>query len=262
MGKITVKHYLEKRVKPFWNFPNNKREKTKLMYPIYVQIIYNKFSTSKRSKTLINCTEIGFDEYIKTGKINNKEFDTILSQGYSLEKELRDVNNCIKIIDEHNINVSRKYIIELIDVFSNSIVSCLTFMARTDFQMNSHLEPFLKKGRNILYDKFILSFNEKNNLIRDIKQIEEFTKIDLLNYVKDEDFKVWRSILMIEQFFGNEKSFSEFVCSDYIKTIKEKMKNEILEDFEVVTKSIDHLIKEFINYHSNYDKNFDEKYLR
>jgi hypothetical protein len=259
MGKITVKHYLNKKINNFYSLSDSNVEK--LMYPVYVQIIYNKFSTDKRSKTLINATLDGFTKYLKNGRIDKKEFDTTLSGGYTLPEEISDITNSIKIINDRKINVSRKQIIKLIDTFSDNIVYCLTFIARTDFEIKSIVDELNNEDNSKAYNDFILAFDGKSNLLKNIENIKKYTNVDLLPSVKQEDCNRWLAVEMVKKYFGNSISFSKFIHSNYKATLKEKMKNVSVEKFDTIVNEINYLIEEFIKYHSNYDKDFDEKFL-
>ena len=249
MGKITVKHYVEKRVKPYLILSDNNSKK--LMYPVYVQIIHNKISTHKRSETLINATLDGFNKYQENGIIDKNEFDTMLCCGYTLEKEMEDITNCMKIINDRKISVTRKRIIKLIDIFSDYIGNCLTFIARTVFNEDGNYDE--------KYVSFILSFDGKSNLLTNISLIKEHTKIDLLPFVKKEDYDRWLAVAVIQSCFRNV-SFSKFVHTDYKKILKEKMKSESVGKFEMIVKEIDNMIENFISWHSK-ENTIDEKFL-
>ncbi|MDR0420423.1 MAG: hypothetical protein LBH30_03105 [Prevotellaceae bacterium] len=259
MGRITVKHYLNKKVTPFKELSDSNVEK--LMYSVYVQIIYNKFSTNKRSKTLINATLDGFNKYLKNGRIDKNEFDTTLSGGYTLPDEINDITNSIKIINDRKIDISRKQIIKLIDTFSDNIVSCLTFIARTDFEVKSVVDELHNEDNSKAYNDFILAFDGKSNLLKNIEHIKKYTNVDLLPYVKQEDCNKWLAIEIIKKYFGFDISFSKFIHSNYKTTLRKKMKDVSVGKFDVIMNEIDNMIELFIKYHSNYDKDFDENFL-
>ena len=279
MGKITVKHYLEKRVEPSRGM--DVCMKDKLLYPIYVQIIYNKFSTHKRSRTLIESTEKGFENYINKGVFLEHEYEDVFDDNRtytpkgeytpesSLNKELNDFVNSIKIIDTNEIKVNRKEILEFISYFSKPVYKCFnyTLMLTIEDYKRERLDHLLKdvdleNSKNLenlyndtstlftekekLYFKFIDTFNPECGLCKNLKVIKEFTNIDLSEFVDKEFLWISNLIEIIKHLFWN-MSFADFVYSDYASILKDLFKNKTVEEYEKIISEIEKLIQNYID---------------
>ena len=83
MGKITVKHYLNKTVKPRFNGKTN-------TYPIYVQIIANRVNYKMKSN---------FDYW--EGYITDSDFDSDFVRN-SLNKERQEIEKVVSYLIEND----------------------------------------------------------------------------------------------------------------------------------------------------------------
>lgn len=247
MGKITVKPYLNRNVKPKINNENS------LLYPLYIRIIYNKFSTSKRSKSQILMTEKGFDYYEKTKTLlaNEIELDEILGLIYPLEKELIDIECSIKIIDKWNLDIKRDKIFEIINAFSIDALNYFINEYRKDLEFYFSMGEPNENNYNTDYEKFLLSFNE--NINESIKTIEQYTKLNLRGFIKENTLvhlKIFELIDKMEKVYKakykRDISFAEFVFSDYEQFFKNELKKEPLEVYETIINETKTMINHYI----------------
>lgn len=165
MGKITVKHYLEKRVKeteyrkvnpkfkPFINDKNNNLflyfDEPRTVYPIYIQITINRKTTKISSFTKYRLTESEFSCYQSTGTF---EFE---HEGKRLKTEIDRVNRIL----EYFINIKK------VDHSIYDIKTILTFYGKsidTEFYQWAYIDGLrplfertekLKPLRNYIYWK-------------------------------------------------------------------------------------------------------------
>lgn len=258
MGKITVKHYLNTKVKPKQGSGDS------LLYPVYVQVIYNKFSTNKRSQTEMLMTKKGFDYYCKEKKLLDNEFEKgILYFISPLEKELIDIESSIKVIEKWDLDIKRNNIFRAIDEFSTDVLTYFTDKYRFELDYYCQMGAKNEENYNTEYEAFLLSFND--NIIESIERIEEYTKVDLKKYIKDENllhFRIFKLISKIQKrYWETDKkriSFAEFVCMDYENIIKKELKQETLEYTNKLIETINKLIDNFVEQGSIIYLDYDE----
>lgn len=241
MGKITVKHYLNTKAKPS-NLTDS--GSTKETYPVYVQIIYNRHSTNKRSDTLIESTIEGFEYYQKTGEILKNHFFTLFSDGYSLATEKTIITNSIKILEDNNISFDIADLMKVFEYYSKNIAECLTNQLEIDMGVeglkvkeDGSIEPSE-------YNDFILSFKNTFGIIQSFENIKKYTDIDLLKFVKPEDLLRLKAVHLIAKSYHNV-SFAEFYYLDYHSRLKELLKNHTVDFFEQLISIIDVLLVEY-----------------
>ena len=290
MGKITVKHYLEKRVSPIdVVLPNGTCKK---MLPIYVQIIYNKFSTHKRSNTLITSTEKAFENYLQKGILLDNEFDAVLddcntitvkgkySAEESLRKEINKISNSIKIVDDNNYTVDRKDLLEYIDVFSKPVYQCFKYSLMTYYETGyerEKLDNMLKDIDNYdeiikvdtsklltetekSYIKFLNAFNPEYSILESVNIIKNQTNIDLSEFIEKDLLWKCKLIDFVKIAFWNV-SFSEFVYSDYDVVLRKLLKNKTIKEYEKIIQEISFLIQKYIQEPVNFDNYYYRKWF-
>jgi hypothetical protein len=163
MGKVTVNHYLEKRVKELEvqkfnpNFKasgtNNTEElfiyfdEPRVIHPVYLQITINRKTTKIRSFTKYKLTESEFNEYLETGAFvyenNNKKLKTELDRVYRILDYF---------INFRKINSSIYDLKTILEFYSRSIDTefyhwAYLYNLRTAFDRNESLQPL----RNFIY---------------------------------------------------------------------------------------------------------------
>lgn len=240
MGKITVKHYLNTRAKP-----NNLTDAgdIKKTYPVYVQIIYKRHSTNKKSGTLIECTIEGFEHYIKTGEILKNEFLTLFSEGYNLEMEKTIITNSIKIFEKYHTPYDNTYLLDVISHFSKRTSDCLSIQLEQNIYIRESIEEE-EGGNKTGYREFILSIKDEFGKLSSFESIKKYTKIDLLQFVKPEDFEKFKAIKLIIKYFYNV-SFAEFFFMDLKSEMRKLMKDEKVSTYEELIKTIEDLTTDY-----------------
>ncbi len=105
MGKITVKHYLNKKLKP--EIKNNEK-----FYTVYVQITVNRITTQMRSLTFAKMTETEFEKYISKKNYNCLLENFPMSTKDFLEKEPERIKKSFELMTAHynNINFDKKLV--------------------------------------------------------------------------------------------------------------------------------------------------------
>lgn len=251
MKKITVRHYLNAKIKP-------KKEQNKDWYPVYVQIIYNKFSTDKRSVSEIYMTEKGFDYYSNTSKLKKGEIMIFRDNTYSLElmerilsKEIIDIECSIRLIDKTNFKASRKNILYIINEFSKEAYSVIKEQHSLDREVYIAMGEPNEYDYNTDYEEFLHCFN--GNINDCFATIKKFTGIDLMPFLKEETIIEYESLnllyLILKELNGNYKmtippflnytSFAEFFCMDYKPLFKERLKDKSVEYYDKVISEIE-----------------------
>ncbi len=232
MGKITAKHYLNTNLKPV-------EKNGKLLYPVYLQLIYNRFSTNKRSKTEILTTENSFELYLKTNNLIKDETifkNSFIDETY-LTDELNNTVNSLQIADKQNIKIERKLIFKAIDELSLPVMDVFNELIRSEYS-GTITEDIKHKQAD--YERFIRCFNDTK--IESINFIEAYTGFNLKKFIKPEDSLKFSVIELISTLFFNY-SFAEFVNSDYEKRIRERMKDKTISEFDEFMKEVNRLVK-------------------
>ena len=117
-SKITVKHYLEKKVKPTVVYPA-----IELGFPLYYRITYKRKTTNLKSFTGAIMTEKAYEHFKETNKVDNYETNYKRSCiNLRLENELLFLEKALEEITRNNENISAfdEYFIENLKTFFNS----------------------------------------------------------------------------------------------------------------------------------------------
>lgn len=184
MGKITVKHYLEKRVKeiqsaifnPKWGINNDNEnmllyfDEPKTVYPVYLQITINRQTTKIRSFTKNKLTVEDFEEYTKTGKSKYE------LSSRTLKQELVKVE---KIID-YTVNTKR------VDYKKYDLRTLINFYSRT-------LEKELYQWAYIFYFRDVIEHNSDIYVLRNYidKKVNPKQLINDFKKIFNFDFEVY-----------------------------------------------------------------------
>jgi len=234
MSKITVKHYINTNLKPYI-------DEGLLYYPIYVKVIYNKFTTNKRSNTGIITTEKSFEFYNKNGKLLEKE--TRREYAYytdeDLFKEIRIIENSILISEKWEFKIKRNNIFDLISEYSKNVNDYLRTAVIYDIKRAAVSKPETI-GSDIGYENFLLCFS--GNIIDSIEKIENFTKVSILSFVNESDLIEFRALQIIERITNPQTTFAEFVFMGLEDKVRAELKNENVEYCEKVILSIGKII--------------------
>jgi len=245
MGKITVKHFLNKKVKPILK---NELE----FYPLYLQIIYSKFSTERRSETGIFMTDSSFEYFLKNDKLLDSEI--IETKKWNrideLKEEISDSMMSIEVIEKYQFKVTRSTVFNAIKELSRSSDILLTEILRnsihSDILEKTIFKEHLKKPiEATAYEGFLLCF--EGNIIDSINAIETYTGLNLSGYIKESDITRLKALQVIGT-ISDGKNFAEFILSDYDTELKRIMNVCTLELYEVTKSEINNWIQKTIEY--------------
>lgn len=213
IGKVTVKHYLEKKVKPILIYGEV------WAYPLYIRITVNRRTTQLKSITGALMSEKAFEHYISTGKVYNYEthLENCTNHLLHVDDEPQLVQLCIETLASK---------IQDYD-FSNRNVR-----AQLMYLLTSARETFIKLGhsRDYYYDNdtlaFLLTFNRELSIINSVKFIEPVTKQDLRPFFPSDFLKQWQVIELIKCLGIKEMPFVQFYKLDYMKMFFDNLKRE------------------------------------
>ncbi len=264
MGKITVKHYLNTKIKPI-------EIEDKLFYPVYINIIYNKFTTDKKCASEILATDAGYSNYVNNGEWIKGEYKKKKSIAWGLDKELRIIDCAIKVIDDRCIPVNRKSILPLIEEFSHcaskTIIDC--YYDNIDVQHSvmtdkEFIDDYIGEEDKIKYFEFLLSF-ARGNILGNMGIIKNYTGIDLRGFLNEEtiiDMEAIDLITRIEHDEVNKYSepykygydwiltFGEFIYCGYEDKIKTMLAEKPLSYYQSIIDTIKKLINRTIEYNA------------
>lgn len=252
MKKITVRHYLNTKVK------GKISDEGFVIYPIYVQIIYNKFSTDKRSISNVLTTEKGFRHLLETKTFLENETvrSSFLSSEETLFNEIIDIESSIKILEKWNLKIKRKNILEVIQCLSRPVDIVLEDQYRLNLSVRVGMGAENEYNYDTQYENFLMSFS--GNIIDSIENIESYTKIDIKQFLKEETSIFLEALKLVEDLAYQRRkqnknffcglSFAEFVFIDYRGFIKEKMKTKTIEHYDKIIKSLEEVIDDHIEH--------------
>lgn len=214
MRKISVKHYLEKRLKPL--------ELKELHYPVYIQIIIDRKTTQYRSLSEAYMSESNFEKYK-----NNKPFDGWFIEMGALSKEFfekepeRILKSFQQMIKEYKgTKIDR---ITAKDMFSymNEYYLMSKDISLIKLCWNYQLS---QKGKRELYQPF----DKSTNLIESINNLESFFDIEIKNKIPEDDLVFWYNV---QNLLSNSKSEHYLIdlIDTYITDIQQidKIKNKV-----------------------------------
>lgn len=245
MGKITVRHFLNKKVTP------TKKDDLKF-YPLYLQIIYNQFSTEKRSDIGIFLTDSGFDYYLKFNKFLDSEI--IITKKWNriddLNYEISNTRLSIEVIEKFKLSVTRATIFRFIKELSRPTNDLITEIVRNNIYSRITDKTIFKEidgkpQNDITYEEYLLCFD--GNIIDSMCKIETYTNLNISGSIKDAD----RNRLMAVQAIckiSNQESFASFILSDFNKILKRNMMSDTVEKYELMKAEINKLIEETIDF--------------
>lgn len=228
MGKITVKHYLNTRVKPL-------ELADREFYPIYVQVTVDRRTTQIRSFTNGMCTITGMQEYEKTGHFDKLEW--FPSEPLNLNREQQRIEDAIKYIIRRKIDISKKYSLRyaldqlfvpvkkvlLTNLWEWLIVDKGIF--ETEVEQKTHYGQLY----NTLNPEFTISHN--------ISEIKRLTGLDLTPYIYPRNLELSEDIdVFLDHIYqAGYYSFIDIITIDYtliINSLKLHNKDELREHID------------------------------
>ena len=182
-GKITVKHYLNTKLKPVYHWGKDEKDR----FPIYITIGVVRQSLQIKSKILIPVAIDEFDSFV----FDNKVF---------IDNEVRRITEIIKRQDPFK---SRNFDIKMVNfVYNNSTT-------RLDEVIESRLKIEIQKLLLTNLDKELINtkydiLNEK--LFKKYSQNSEYQKINI-RFFSSTDWKNLSAKALIEIFADYERTF-------------------------------------------------------
>ena len=267
-SKITVKHYLEKKVKPtvvYRDLP--------LGYPLYYRITYKTKTTNLRSFTGAVMTEKAYEQFKNTNKPDAYETNYKVAHiNLKLENELFFLEKAIEEIakSDENIEVFDKYFIENLKTFFNDLQECLFFQAwlnyeqeielknkrissgkilkpltvtqilnqkitktKEDIQFENQYKNIDESKRFFLEEQFYYIFNQEKSLIYSLNILKEVTGFDAFPYIHSNTLKLWHVIGLILRIHERTLFIDFFINYDVEKIIEANNQNIIVTDEEI-----------------------------
>jgi hypothetical protein len=222
MGKITVKHYLEKKVKPTMIHGGI------IAYPVYVRITVNRKTTQLKSLTDALMSEAAFERYKQSGTVDFQESMCIDTVNYfmGLSEEPSLIRLCMEtiILHDEDYDFSDRHTREQLGLL-----------------LTSTREAFIKSAWKqetyaaLQIEAFIGSFNRKMSLINSIKLFQDVLHIDITKHIPSEYFKMWQVVELVKCLQIKERPFVEFINVDFQKQLIDASKNQKYRDYCLIT---------------------------
>jgi len=169
MGKITVKHYLNKRFKPTII-------KNVECFPVYIQVIHNRINVQFKS--------------FRIGKISENDFNYFLNE---LHNEMSSEKNIITAIIEYKKDINLNEIPKIFDFYGKPLLNLL--ISEIGFYISDKL------SQKWIYKDLISILNYTDVNINNIfKIVEKYSKIQLEKFLNEKDVKLLNAIDIIENF--------------------------------------------------------------
>lgn len=262
-SKITVKHYLEKRLKL--------RDFT---YPVYCYITFKRQTTKFKSFTGVYLSEIEFDTYVNNRDYNVSNDDI---KNYEKDKKANDsVNSFLKYSNNTNkldreikaINYVLNRFISEKEIFENHFIRDLgiyfknlnesiiefcwynyTNIKNEDFKneyQKSKIYKNIDDAEN-KYNDFVLTFNQNNNLLDNIENIKKLTSIDVSIYFSKNILDKWKALKVILFLYSNSNIIDFIIDFD-----SNNLESESIDIKLKTIKSVfDEIFMDYLDYISN-----------
>ncbi|HFG0578640.1 hypothetical protein [Flavobacterium psychrophilum] len=258
-SKITVKHYLEKRLKL--------RDFT---YPVYCYITYKRQTTKFKSFTGVYLSEVEFDIYSKNNSIDvskidienynkdKKAFDNVnhsikyLNNTNSLEREIKSIHFILEnYIDKEDIFEIESNFIRNLGFFFNDLKTDIIgfywgfYTGKKYDNRIWHNEK--TKDVDILqlkHNDFVNSFNQENSLLDNLQSIKNLTQIDLLDFFDKSILEKWNALKVILDLYSNS-NIVDFIIEFNSENLQKESKYIKISTKKIVFEEI---FKDYINH--------------
>ncbi|MEJ8606536.1 hypothetical protein JSO56_06330 [Riemerella anatipestifer] len=261
MKKITVKHFLNKRVKPL-DIGQGVKE---LGYPLYYSITYNRKTQNIKSLKGAVMTEKAYKHLKETGKTYGYETNYLYSLPYILDDELDYIKKAVSFIvnDRKQEDIFDKNFVNALKDYFEPLDDALYYIGWLDYQhlqknfvhtrkerkgnkipkpltvkdiLNQkitltpdevRMEELYSKFKNKYYEmeQFYYSFNKERNLLVSINKIEKITGQNLKQFFYEDTIKYWYVINLVLRSYNDRALKIDFLLdfdpSKYIATNKE-----------------------------------------
>jgi hypothetical protein len=250
-SKITVKHYLEKKVKPTVVYDD-----IELGFPLYYRITYKRKTTNLKSFTGAIMTEKAYEYFKKTNKVD--DFETNYKGSYinlRIENELLFLEKALEEITRNNENISAfdEHFIENLKTFFNDLEESLYFQGwhKHIQELDLKEKPINKEPLTVkqilnkktddydddtnyhLKGEFYHIFNKDKSLIYCLNTLKETTGFDAFPYIHANTIKFWHVIGLILKVYPNTLFIDFFINFDLQKIIKMNSNNKNVTNNEI-----------------------------
>ncbi|REG92994.1 hypothetical protein [Flavobacterium aquicola] len=184
-SKITVKHYLEKKVKPILIYGDIEA------YPIYCRITYKRKTTNFKSFTGVLMSLKAYDYYCKNNSLYHSETHPSLT--FTLDEEIKFIEQSIKRMTENKPDL---------DVFNEYFL----------FELKKYLEPIEQRLLELgwfAYHKVDLSKEPIEKKYYKDGIVKPMTVSQLLKIKPSKEKKRLKELYPNDQFYSNPKRFYE-----------------------------------------------------
>ena len=269
-SKITVKHYLEKKVKPILIYGDTEA------YPIYCRITYKRKTTNFKSFTNTLMSEKAYNYYCENNSIYNHE--THPPTTFTLDEEIRFIEQSIKRMTEAetDLDVFNEYFLHNLKKYLEPLKERLITLGwfayhSVDFSKEPTEKKYYKDGvikpmtvtqilkakpskeesRLInLYPKeeffsnpkrFYELFNKENSLLYNIETFYSITGLDISMYFFNGTIIYWKVIDLIIKIYYNKTTieFLENCKPEEIYILSNNLKVDLKkEEIELIFKSL------------------------
>lgn len=262
MGKITVKRFFNKKLKPIEVYDDLKE----LGYPLYYSITYNRKTQHIKSLCGAVMTEKAFNYLEQTNEPLYYETNYLPTEYYlRLNDELFLIAKATEIIinsEEYENILDPEFIPRLKEYFED-LRKALYFEGWLKYMQNADPRPkgkaktytieelykikpkqkevdfenaFIglvdKKDTYYFAQQFYYCFNQKNNLLYNLSVLEKILKIDLTKYIYIDTLKFWQVIHLMELTHEGAllvQFVTDFDPKKYIE-LNKKMKYNLTDD--------------------------------
>ncbi|WP_233882079.1 hypothetical protein [Tenacibaculum piscium] len=267
-SKITVKHYLEKKVKPLRVYRD-----LPLGYPLYYRITYKRKTTNLKSFTGAVMTEKAYEHFKKTNKALNYETNYQQTDVFHLkiEKELFFIEKALEEIinNDEDISAFDEYFIEKLKTFFKGLEESLysqgwykykqkldlmkvskfreepytvkeilnqkIILSKEDVNFEKKYEKFEELTRHHEQEEFYYIFNKEKSLIYSLNILKKITGLDAFSYIHTNTIKFWHVIGLILSVYPHTLFIDFFINFDIDKIIKKNNNNKTVTNSEIKT---------------------------
>ena len=221
MGKITVKHYLEKKVKPTIIY------RDVVAYPVYARITVNRKTTQLKSLTETLMSEAAFDNYIQG---NDYSWESMMDCPTNYFMKLPEEPNLIRMCIETIIQQDEDY--NFSDRHTREQLRLLLTSTRVAF-IKSAWER--ETYANFEIEAFVGSFSREQSLINSIKFFQDVIHVDIIRHIPNDYFKIWQVVELVKCLQIKERPFVEFINVDYQKMLVDASRDEKCREFCLIS---------------------------
>lgn len=195
MYKITIKHYLNTKLKPITIYENIEA------YPLYLQIIYKRKNNTIKSFTGAYMSIKAF-ENMQKGLFYFDETSVYNDYNFRIEEEPKILEFAIKYLDSKKIKykINNEYFCKYLEVTTNFAHQLYSKAART-------IETNICE-----IDSLLSCFNTDEFTLLDIANtINKIFEIDILKYLPKDYIKIWELVQKIKKETKKRQTYKTYI---------------------------------------------------